>query len=104
MNVIRTDRLDLIPAPADFIESLVANEYLRAGDILKVTIPDGWPEDDGARRPPFPPENYPKQSRRTSLAHSPHRIALEPNCNRLDQSEGAAGRGRNGGDRLWRQP
>ena len=49
MGIIRTDRLDLIPAPTDFIELLVASEYRRAGDLLNVTIPDGWPHDNDAR-------------------------------------------------------
>ena len=49
MSIIRTDRLDLIPAPTEFLELLVANEYERAGDLLNLTVPDGWPNDDDAR-------------------------------------------------------
>jgi [ribosomal protein S5]-alanine N-acetyltransferase len=49
MSIIRTDRLDLIPAPTEFIELLVANEYGRAGDLSNLIVPDGWPHDDDAR-------------------------------------------------------
>lgn len=49
MNIIRTDRLDLVPAPTEFIELLVANEYARAGDLLNIIVTDGWPNDDDAR-------------------------------------------------------
>lgn len=48
MYIIRTERLDLIIAPIEFIELLVANEYMRAGDLLNVIVPDGWPNDDDA--------------------------------------------------------
>lgn len=49
MSIIRTERLDLIIAPIEFIELLVANEYERAGDLLNIIVPDGWPNDDDAR-------------------------------------------------------
>ncbi len=49
MSIIRTERLDLISAPTEFIELLVADEYVRAGDLLNVSVPDGWPHDDDAR-------------------------------------------------------
>ncbi|HEY9403403.1 MAG TPA: GNAT family N-acetyltransferase [Pyrinomonadaceae bacterium] len=49
MSIIRTDRLDLIPAPTGFIELLIANEYGRAGDLLNFIVPDGWPNDEDAR-------------------------------------------------------
>ncbi len=49
MNIIRTDRLELIPAPTEFIELLIANEYGRAGDLLNLIVPADWPQDDDAR-------------------------------------------------------
>lgn len=49
MSIIRTERLDLIIASGEFIELLVADEYGRAGDLLTVIVPDGWPHDDDAR-------------------------------------------------------
>lgn len=49
MSIIRTGRLNLIPAQTEFIELLVANEYGRAGDLLNLIVPDGWPDDDDAR-------------------------------------------------------
>lgn len=49
MYLIRTERLDLVVAPIEFIELVVANEYVRAGDLLNVIVPDGWPDDDDAR-------------------------------------------------------
>lgn len=49
MSIIPTDRLDLIPAPTEFLELLVANDYGCAGDLLNVIVPDGWPYDEDAR-------------------------------------------------------
>jgi [ribosomal protein S5]-alanine N-acetyltransferase len=49
MNIIRTERLNLLAPPTEFIELLVANEYVRAGDLLNVIVPDGWPHDEDAR-------------------------------------------------------
>ncbi|HUQ32515.1 MAG TPA: GNAT family N-acetyltransferase [Pyrinomonadaceae bacterium] len=49
MNIIRTERIDLVPATPEFIKLLVADEYVRAGDLLNVVVPDSWPNDDDAR-------------------------------------------------------
>jgi ribosomal-protein-alanine N-acetyltransferase len=49
MSIIDTSRLSLLPAPTKFIELLIANEYGRAGDLLNLIVPDGWPNDDEAR-------------------------------------------------------
>lgn len=49
MNIIRTGRLNLIPAPIEFIELLIADEHVRAGELLNVIVPAGWPNDDEAR-------------------------------------------------------
>ena len=48
MNIIHTDRLDIIPAPTEFIASLAEHDYRRAGELLNVIVPDGWPHDDDA--------------------------------------------------------
>jgi ribosomal-protein-alanine N-acetyltransferase len=49
MALIRTQRLDLIPAPIKFIEALIADEYERAGRLLQVVVQAGWPDDAEAR-------------------------------------------------------
>lgn len=49
MDLIQTPRLDLIPATVQFLKLLIADEYTRAGEILGVTVPDGWPNDQDAR-------------------------------------------------------
>jgi RimJ/RimL family protein N-acetyltransferase len=49
MDLIQTPRLDLIPATVQFLKLLIAHEYARAGAILGVTVPDGWPMDQDAR-------------------------------------------------------
>lgn len=48
MSIIHTNRLGLIPAPAEFIELLVAHDYRRAGELLNIIVPDGWPHDHAA--------------------------------------------------------
>ncbi len=49
MNIIPTDRIDLIPATPEFVESLIAHEYARAGNLLNAVVPAGWPHDEAAR-------------------------------------------------------
>jgi len=45
MSILRTQRLDLLPASAQTLELLIAGEYSRAGQDLGVVIPDGWPHE-----------------------------------------------------------
>ena len=49
MSIISTDRLALIPITPEFIELLLAQEYARAGDLLHVLVPFGWPHDEAAQ-------------------------------------------------------
>jgi len=49
VSILQTKRCDLIPAPPEFLELLVANEYRRAGDVIGVIVPVGWPHDADAR-------------------------------------------------------
>ena len=49
MSIIRTDRTDLIPATPEFVESLITQEYVRAGKLLNAVVPAGWPHDEAAR-------------------------------------------------------
>ena len=49
MSTIYTERCDLIPATAEFLELLIAREHLRAGKLLDIAVPDGWPDDADAR-------------------------------------------------------
>src|SRR2546429_3570308 len=49
MAVINTDRITLIPAMIEFVELLIAEEYARAGKLLDVSVPHGWPSDVEAR-------------------------------------------------------
>ena len=49
MSIIRTDRIDLLPATPVFVESLIAQEYVRAGNLLNAVVPTGWPHDEAAR-------------------------------------------------------
>ena len=39
---------DLIPASAEFLKLLVGKEYVRAGELLGVIVPKGWPDDEEA--------------------------------------------------------
>ena len=48
MTTLRTERLDLIPASAETLALLVAEEFGRAGQTLGVVIPDGWPHEPEA--------------------------------------------------------
>jgi RimJ/RimL family protein N-acetyltransferase len=48
MCILRTQRLDLLPASPETLELLIAGEYRRAGDRLGVLIPDGWPNEQEA--------------------------------------------------------
>lgn len=49
MTVINTDRITLIPATIEFAELLIAQHYERAGNLLNVSVPHGWPNDIEAR-------------------------------------------------------
>jgi hypothetical protein len=49
MSLIQTERCDLIPATIEFLGLLVAGEYRRAGNVLGIIIPDGWPNDAEAQ-------------------------------------------------------
>lgn len=48
MDIIRTRRLDLIPATPKFIELVMAGDRMHAGELLDVIVPDGWPTDEEA--------------------------------------------------------
>jgi RimJ/RimL family protein N-acetyltransferase len=45
MRILRTARLDLVPATLESLELVIAGEYRRAGHQLGVTIPEGWPHE-----------------------------------------------------------
>jgi RimJ/RimL family protein N-acetyltransferase len=49
MSIIQTERCDLIPATIEFLELLVEGEYSRAGNVLGITVPHGWPNDAEAQ-------------------------------------------------------
>ena len=49
MTVINTDRITLIPATIEFVELLIAQRYERAGKLLNISVPHGWPSDVEAR-------------------------------------------------------
>lgn len=49
MNILHTEQLELVPAPAEFIRLLATGEYERASCLLNVFVPVGWPDDDAAR-------------------------------------------------------
>lgn len=48
IGALETPRLKLIPAPAETLELLVAQQYIRAGATLGVEIPEGWPYEPEA--------------------------------------------------------
>jgi [ribosomal protein S5]-alanine N-acetyltransferase len=48
ISILRTHRLDLIPASPETLELLVAGDYGRAGERLGVVIREGWPHDPEA--------------------------------------------------------
>jgi ribosomal-protein-alanine N-acetyltransferase len=49
MSIISTHRLTLMPTTPEFIELLLAEDYSRAGDLLNVSVPAGWPHDEAAQ-------------------------------------------------------
>ena len=49
MSIINTARLVLIPITPEFIELLLAREYSRAGELLNVLVPSGWPDNEAAQ-------------------------------------------------------
>jgi len=49
MNILHTERLEIVPASAEFIRLLATGEYERASGLLNVFVPFGWPHDDDAR-------------------------------------------------------
>ena len=48
MDIIRIQRLDLIPATPKFIELVMAGDRMHAGELLGVIVPNGWPIDEEA--------------------------------------------------------
>ena len=42
------DTFEIIPASLEFIKLLLANEYSRAGELMDVVVPNGWPNDPEA--------------------------------------------------------
>lgn len=42
------DTVEIIPALPEFIKLLVANEHSRAGELMNVVVPNGWPNDPDA--------------------------------------------------------
>jgi len=49
MSTISTNRVDLITATPEFVQLLIAHEHARAGGLLNVVVPAGWPNDVDAR-------------------------------------------------------
>jgi ribosomal-protein-alanine N-acetyltransferase len=49
MDLLQTQRLDLLPATIDFLKLLIAQEYHLAGKLLGVTVPEGWPYEEAPR-------------------------------------------------------
>jgi len=48
-EVLRTERLVLIPATPEQIRALIADDYARAASLLGCDVPLGWPTDRDAR-------------------------------------------------------
>lgn len=48
MDITLTERLELVPAPVQFIELLTAGKYERAGRLINASVPHGWPHDEDA--------------------------------------------------------
>jgi RimJ/RimL family protein N-acetyltransferase len=49
MGILQTPRLNLIPATSEFLKLLIAEEYARAGALLDLTVPEGWPFEEAPR-------------------------------------------------------
>ena len=49
MDILQTPRLDLLPATSEFLKMLIAEEYALAGELLDVTVPEGWPFEEAPR-------------------------------------------------------
>jgi len=48
MGLTQDDTVEIIPALPEFITLLIANHYARAGALMNVVVPDGWPNDPDA--------------------------------------------------------
>src|SRR6185503_12714413 len=48
MTLTQDDTVEIIPAVPEFIKLLIANEYSRAGELMSVVVPTGWPNDPDA--------------------------------------------------------
>jgi [ribosomal protein S5]-alanine N-acetyltransferase len=48
MDLTQADRVEIIPALPDFISLLIANHYDRAGALMNIVVPNGWPDDPDA--------------------------------------------------------
>jgi [ribosomal protein S5]-alanine N-acetyltransferase len=48
MNLTQDDTVEIIPAFPEFIKLLIANEYCRAGELMNLVVPNGWPNDPDA--------------------------------------------------------
>jgi len=48
MTLKQDDTIEIIPATPEFIKLLIANEYSSAGELMRVVIPNGWPNDPDA--------------------------------------------------------
>ena len=49
MDILQTQRLDLIPVTNEFLKMLIAEEYTVAGELLGVMVPQGWPFEEAPR-------------------------------------------------------
>jgi [ribosomal protein S5]-alanine N-acetyltransferase len=49
MDILQTPRLDLLPATSEFLKHLIAEDYTLAGELLDVTVPEGWPFEAAPR-------------------------------------------------------
>jgi [ribosomal protein S5]-alanine N-acetyltransferase len=47
--VIRSERLELAPMTAPFLDALLGGRREEAEELLRLRLPDGWPDDHDAR-------------------------------------------------------
>jgi [ribosomal protein S5]-alanine N-acetyltransferase len=48
MTLTPDNSVEIIPAPPEFIKLLIARQYSRAGELMGVVVPQGWPDDPEA--------------------------------------------------------
>jgi len=48
MTLTQDDTVEVIPALPEFIKLLIANQYSRAGELMGLVVPNGWPNDSDA--------------------------------------------------------